>query len=577
MRDAPPTARLLAVARGEEPPDTVIEGARVFCAFTREWLEGDVAIVDGRFAGVGEYAGGERIDGSGRWLSAGFIDAHMHVESCKLGPAELARVLLARGTTAIVCDPHELANVLGPEGVHWFVDVCSALPLDVLVFAPSAVPASPFESPRAPLSLEDIAGILARDRVIGLAEMMNFPAVIAGDPAELAKLEVAGATHVDGHAPGVMGPALDAYLATGIRSDHEATTYEEALAKRRRGAWVLLREASNARNLLDLLPLVLQFGPDWCAFCTDDREPDLLVREGSINHMCRLAVAHGLAPEDAILLASLHPARLHGLTGLGAVAPGYRADLQLLGDLEEFRPWVVLKDGAPVVEDGVAAPVDRPEVPIWVRQTVRNAPVGLSDLRIPSDGAPVRVIGARNGQLLTDSLVEAPTVRGGAAVADPERDLAKIAVVERHHGTGRVGRGFVRGIGLRRGAVATTVAHDAHNIVVVGVSDDDMALCVSRLGDIGGGIVLVDDRAVVAELALPIAGLLSDRPAGEVVEGIERLEAELRARGVTLAAPFTTLSFLALSVIPSLKITDRGLVDVDRFALVPLQVDSGEA
>jgi adenine deaminase len=237
----------------------------------------------------------------------------------------------------------------------------------------------------------------------------------------------------------------------------------------------------------------------------------------------------------------------------------------------------VLKDGVPVVEDGVAAPVDRPEVPIWVRQTVRNAPVGLSDLRIPSDGGAVRVIGARDGQLLTDSLVEAPTVRGGAAVADADRDLAKIAVVERHHATGRVGRGFVRGLGLRRGAVATTVAHDAHNIVVVGVSDDDMALCVSRLGDIGGGIVLVDDRAVVAELALPIAGLLSDRPAGEVVEGIERLEAELRARGVTLVAPFTTLSFLALSVIPSLKITDRGLVDVDRFALVPLQVDSGEA
>jgi adenine deaminase len=570
-------AHLLAVARGDAEPDLVIEGGRVFAAFTREWLDVDVAVADGRIAGLGRFQGGRRLDADGRRVVPGFIDAHVHIESSKLMVDEFARVLLGHGTTTVVADPHEIANVLGTDGIHWLLDVCDEVPLEVYVMAPSNVPASPFESPRRPLTLGDMEAVLRRRHALGVAEMMNFPAVIAGDPAELAKLEVAGATHVDGHAPGVMGPALDAYLATGIRSDHEATTYEEALAKRRRGAWVLLREASNARNLLDLLPLVLQFGPDWCAFCTDDREPDLLVREGSINHMCRLAVAHGLAAEDALLLASLHGAQLHGLTGLGAVAPGYRADLQLFDDLEEFRPWVVLKDGVPVVEDGVAAPVDRPEVPIWVRQTVRNAPVGLSDLRIPSDGGAVRVIGARDGQLLTDSLVEAPTVRGGAAVADADRDLAKIAVVERHHATGRVGRGFVRGLGLRRGAVATTVAHDAHNIVVVGVSDDDMALCVSRLGDIGGGIVLVDDRAVVAELALPIAGLLSDRPAGEVVEGIERLEAELRARGVTLVAPFTTLSFLALSVIPSLKITDRGLVDVDRFALVPLQVDSGEA
>jgi adenine deaminase len=572
MHDSLPTARLLAVARREEPPDTVIEGAQVFCAFTREWLEGDVAIADGRFAGVGEYLGGERIDGSGRWLSAGFIDAHMHVESCKLGPAELARVLLARGTTALVCDPHELANVLGPEGVHWFIDVCSTLPLDVLVFAPSAVPASPFESPRAPLSLQDIAGILARDRVIGLAEMMNFPAVIGGAPEELAKIAVAAGRRIDGHAPGVTGAALDAYLATGISSDHEATELDEALQKRRRGAWVLLREASNARNLRDLLPLVRQYGPERCAFCTDDREPDLLLREGHIDQMCRVAVAQGITPEDALLLATLHPALCHGLPRVGAIAPGYRADCILLDDLGSFRPVLVLKDGRVVARDGVAEPFDSEPAPEWVRDSVRIASPSADSFRLPHDGQRVRAIGLVTDQILTEHLVLTPSVRDGEVVADAERDLAKIAVVERHHATGRIGLGLVRGFGLRRGAVATTVAHDAHNIMAVAMDDDDLRRCVERVAEIGGGIVIYEDGELRGELPLPIAGLMSDEPAATVVECLDHLHAVVRGLGSTLAAPFMTLSFLALSVIPALKITDRGLVDVERFTLVPFDV-----
>ena len=413
MHDAPSTARLLAVARGEEAPDAVIEGAQVFCAFTREWLEGDVAIAEGRFAGVGSYEGGERIDGHGRWLSAGFIDAHMHVESCKLSPAELARVLLARGTTTIVCDPHELANVLGPEGVHWFIDACDALPLEVLVFAPSAVPASSFESPRAPLSLQDVAGILARDRVIGLAEMMNYPAVIAGVPEELAKIELAGGKRIDGHAPGVAGSSLDAYLATGISSDHEATVLGEALEKRRRGAWVLLREASNARNLRDLLPLVREYGPERCAFCTDDREPDFLLREGHIDQMCRVAVAQGITPEDALLLATLHPALCHGLPRVGAIAPGYRADCILLDDLGSFRAALVLKDGRVVARDGITAPFDAVPAPEWVRESVRVAAPAADAFLLPHDGERVRVIGLIKDQILTDHLVLTPSVRAG--------------------------------------------------------------------------------------------------------------------------------------------------------------------
>jgi adenine deaminase len=565
--------RLIAVARGDAEPDLVIAGAQVFSAPTREWLEGDVAIAEGRIAGVGDYAGGERFDASGRWLVPGFIDAHVHIESSKLMVDEFARVVLARGTTAVVCDPHEIANVLGTDGVHWLLDVCEDVPLDVYVMASSCVPASPFESPRRPLSTGDMESILRRRRALGVAEMMNFPAVIAGDAAELAKLGLRDASHVDGHAPGVMGRELNAYAAAGIRTDHEAFTYEEALQKRRAGLWVLIREASNARNLVDLLPLVARFGPECCAFCTDDREPDFLVREGHIDQMCRVAVAHGIAPEDALLLATLHPARCHGLSDAGAIAPGFRADLVLLDDLSAFAVDCVWKDGRLVVEGGVAAPVPHIEVPVWVRQTVRAAPVGLAALALPSTGRDVRVIEIVPGQLITHQRVVAPTTNRGMVVADAARDLAKIAVVERHHATGRVGVGLVTGFGLERGAFATTVAHDAHNIVVVGVDDRAMAICVHRLGELGGGIVVVEDDAVVGELALPVAGLLADAPAEEVVERLEHLQGLLRDRGVGIDAPFMSLSFLALSVIPSLKITDRGLVDVDRFELVGLEVE----
>jgi adenine deaminase len=566
-------SRLVAVARGDAEPDLVIEGARVFSAFTREWLDGDVAIADGRIAGVGAYPGGERVAAGGRHLVPGFIDAHVHIESSKLMVDEFARVVLAHGTTAVVCDPHEIANVLGTDGVHWLLDICEGLPLDVYVMASSCVPASPFESPRRPLSLGDMESILRRRRALGVAEMMNFPAVIAGDGAELAKLAVRGASHVDGHAPGVGGHALNAYAATGIRSDHEAFSYEEALEKRRAGLWVLIREASNARNLVDLLPLVRAYGPANCAFCTDDREPDFLVRDGHMDQMCREAVRHGIAAEDALLLASLHPARCHGLLDAGAIAPGYRADLVLLDDLASFRALTVWKDGRLVVEDGVAHPLPHIEVPVWVRQTVRAAPVGLATLRLPSTGRDVRVIEIVPGQLITHARVLAPTTRAGEIVADPDRDLAKIAVVERHHATGRVGVGLVQGFGLRSGAFATTVAHDAHNIVVVGVAERDMAICVHRLGELGGGIVLVDGGVVQGELALPVAGLLADEPAETVVERLEHLQELLRLRGVEIESPFMSLSFLALSVIPSLKITDRGLVDVDRFELVGLEVD----
>jgi adenine deaminase len=564
-------ARLIAVARGDERPDTVVEGASVFCAHTREWLTGDVAIADGMVAGIGSYEGGERIDARGKWLVPGFIDAHMHVESSKLTPAQFARAVLPHGTTAIVCDPHEVANVLGSDGVHWMLDASEGLPLAVYVMAPSCVPASAFESPRRELTVGDMEAILRRKRALGVAEMMNFPGVIAGDPDVLAKLEVRGASHADGHAPGVLGRALDAYTAAGIRSDHEATTVEEALAKRRRGMWVLLREASNARNLRTLLPLVRELGPAFCAFCTDDREPDMLLREGHINQMCRTAVAEGVPVEDVLVMATLHAAQAHRLDGHGAIAPGFRADLVVLDDLTEFRPSLVLAGGRIAARDGATEPFELPATPAHVLNTVRSAPLRADDLSLEA-GGDVRVIEIVPEQLITIARTVSPARSNGHVVTDPARDLAKIAVIERHHATGRVGRGLVTGFGLRAGAFASTVAHDAHNVVAVGVDDASILGCVARLQELGGGCVVASGGAVTGELPLPVAGLLSDRPVEEVVERLEALHAQLRDLGVEIEAPFMTLSFLALSVIPALKITDRGLVDVDRFEIVPLAV-----
>ena len=380
---------------------------------------------------------------------------------------ELARVLVARGTTTIVCDPHELANALGPEGVHWFIDSLEGLPLDVLASAPACVPARMFESPRAPLSLDDQAGILARERVPGLAEMMNFPAVIAGAPDELAKLALRGGKRTStAMRPGVRGDELNAYLADGIATDHEATTFEEALEKRRKGAWVLMREASNARNLRALLPLVREYGPERCAFCTDDREPDMLLREGHIDQMCRVAVAEGIAPEDVLLLATLHPALCHGLPRVGAIAPGYRADCVLLDDLVSFRAAPCLQGRrSSSRRDGVTEPFVGARGPDWVRDSVTPRRSGSPTFAFPDAAEHVRVIGLVPDQILTEHLELSRASATARSVADPERDLAKIAVVERHHATGRIGLGLVRGFGLRRGAIATTVAHDAHNIV----------------------------------------------------------------------------------------------------------------
>jgi adenine deaminase len=563
-------ARRLAVARGDELADVVIEGGKVFSAFTREWLETEIAICDGYVAGLGEYAGKEVIHAGGKYVVPGFIDAHMHLESSKLLVDEFARLVLPMGTTTVVADPHEIANVLGTDGIHWLADLADEVPLDIFFMASSSVPASKFESPRRALTLGDLQGLLHRRRVIGLAEMMNYPGVVAGDPDELGKLALDGISHVDGHAPGVLGRELQAYAAAGVRSDHECSTPEEGRERLRAGMWVLIRDATAARNVEALAPLVTEFGPARMAFCTDDREPEHIAEEGHMNAVVRRAVEVGISPEDALVMATANGATWHGLRDFGAIAPGFVADLLLLPDLERFEPELVLKRGAPVEE------FPRAEVPEWVKHTVRVQPVANNDFQIPWEGGAARVIGLVEGQIVTEELSDELKVEEGLAVADPSRDLAKIAVIERHLGTGRTGLGFVRGFGLRRGAMATTIAHDAHNIVVVGVDDGDMARAVQRLAELGGGLVVIADRGVQAELPLPVAGIVSDARYEEVVEASEACLTAARELGCTFPAPFQTLSFLALSVIPKLKITDRGLIDVDESEVVPLG-SGGEA
>jgi adenine deaminase len=563
--------RWVAIARGDEPADLVIAGGSVLSVFTGEVFRADVAIANGHIVGLGEYDGLATYDASGAVIVPGFIDGHCHIESSKLNVDEFARAIVPRGTTSVVVDPHELANVLGSAGVEYVLGASKGLPLGVYVMMPSCVPASPLESPAGPLEACDFVELLSRQRVIGIAEMMNYPAAIAGQPDVLAKMALTGYRRIDGHAPGVSGKDLNAYIVSGPGSDHEATTVEEAREKLRLGMWVMIREASMIRNLIDLLPLVQSHGTENCMFVTDDREATTLLQEGHINSMVSKAVQHGLSVGDAVKLASLNVARYHGLLDLGAVAPRYQADLLVLPDLRSFEPAAVFKGGKLVAEEGHSEPFAGAPVPLCVTGTVRIKPVTAADFRVADTGASmVRVVEIVPDQVVTRAAVDRPSVREGELVADRERDLVKLAVVERHAATGRIGLGFVRGFGLCQGAFASTIAHDAHNIVVAGVDDEDMALAVGRLAEIGGGLVIAHGGAIVGELPLEIAGLMSTRPAREVSDALDALENRLVDLGVRLSTPFMYLGFLALSVIPELRVTDRGVVDVRTFEVVPL-------
>ncbi|MEY5152593.1 MAG: hypothetical protein RLZZ551_1142 [Actinomycetota bacterium] len=572
MARPPVSLHALAAARGDVPADILLKGGRVLSPTTREWVTTDLAIADGVVVGWGERDAHEVISVDGASLVAGFVDAHMHLESSKLWVDEYVKAVLPNGTTAVAADPHEIANVAGLEGIRALVDAAEKMPFTFGVAASSCVPASPFESAGAAFSAADVKTIIDELGAIGVAEVMNYPAVINGDPMFRDIIASAGWRKVDGHAPGLRGRALDAYLAAGIESDHECFALDEAHEKRQKGMWVFLRQGSVCQDLLELLPTVLSHGPMCTAFCSDDREPDLLRDEGHINHCLRLAVEGGLNEIDALIVASFLPAMYHNFFHLGQLGPGYQADVAVFDTLQGFKPALVLQRGKVVARNGViepgAVPVLEAPQSLYNRVRLHHVP-SAAELTIdePTNGK-ARVIGVTSKTVRTKSLI--------LDVTDAANDIARIAVVERHKATGRIGLAYVSGYGIQRGAIASTVAHDAHNIMVVGARDAsgpaDMSVAIARVAEMGGGQVVVVDGKVVAEVALPIAGLMSPKPLLEVAAEIDRVVEAARELGITLDAPFMALSFLGLSVIPDLRITDHGLIDVNQFAVVPVSL-----
>ena len=561
--------RRLQAARGEVAAELVLTGGRLANVFTGEWQKTDVALFDGIIIGLGDYPG-PRLDVTGRYILPGFIDGHLHVESSLLTPRELARALLPLGTTTVVADPHEIANVWGAAGLDYLLASSEGLPVDFFFMLPSCVPASPLETSGARLEAGDLQKYRDHPRVLGLAEVMNFPGLVAGDPGLLAKLALFPQGPVDGHAPLLSGRALNAYRLAGIGSDHECTALAEAKEKLDLGFYLMLREGSLAKNLADLLPAVTPAGLRRTMLVTDDSHPEDLARTGHLNNLLRRAVSLGLDPLAAVTMATLNPAEYFRLRDRGAVAPGLAADLVVVEDLTEFRIDKVIKNGKLWVNQGRllkepdALPGRAPASPMRVPE------LPLEALSPPAAGNMVKVIGLVPHQLLTEKRLLPTPVRNGRLATAPGQDLLKLAVVERHHGTGNFGLGMVQGFGLPQGALASSVAHDSHNLVVVGADESDMLQAVRHLADLGGGMAVVAGGRVLADLPLPIAGLISPWPLERVAAAYTRLKQAYHGLGGALQDPFMALSFLALAVIPALKLTDLGLVDVDRFRVVSL-------
>jgi adenine deaminase len=569
--------RRIQIARGLLPADLLLRNARLVNVCSGECYPADVAVADGIVVGIsapdGGYQGNQERDLQGRWLAPGLIDGHMHIESTMLLLSEFTRIVTPRGITAVMLDPHEFANVLGVEGIRYVLESGRGLPLSAYVMLSSCVPASSYESPYRVLMADDLLPLLADERVLGLAEMMNMPGVLHGDEQVLAKI-VATQKHglvVDGHAPGLNGRDLCAYATAGVMSDHECTTLAEARQRIRLGMWLMIREGSAARNLDDLLPLVQELHPPRVFFVTDDRDPQDLTTRGHIDSMVRRAIALGLDAVEAIRLASYNTAQYFRLYDRGAIAPGFVADLVVLDDLDTFQVESVYKDGALVAQHGKLL-VDVPTPSLTgITGTVHLGRLRESDLHIPGKPGPVEIVGIEPGQITTTHLREEAPLRGDFIVADPARDILKLVVIERHHASGHVGLGLVKGFGLRKGALASSVAHDAHNLVIAGASDSDILKAARTLEEMGGGFACVVDGEVRASVPLPYGGLVSPLPVNELVQQLHKLDAAAAELGCTLDHPCMTLSFLSLSVIPSLKLTDQGLIDVETFTLLPLQ------
>ena len=559
-------------AMGRLEADLVLKGGNVFNVFLKTWEVADVAISGSKIVGISQYKGRQEIDVTGLYLTPGLMDAHVHFESSMLSPREMVKVLLLNGVTGAITDPHEITNVLGEKGLRFMLDETANIPFSAYLMIPSCVPATDMDTSGARITPEDMEHIRKLSpRILGLAEMMNFPGILGKQLNEMNKMKLFYNQKVDGHAPGLSGKELNAYVAAGITTEHECVTPAEAWEKVRRGMYVFMREGSAAHNLVDLLPLLKKPGNRRLCLCTDDRHADDLIEQGSINYLLEIGVAQGYDPEDLIPMATLNIAECYGLKHVGALAPGYVADIAVFENLQSFQPVHVIKGGAQVVRNRKllwkSDPVLEPP-----GQSMNMRPATVEDFRIPAKkNKKLRVIGISQTQLLTSELHLAPTVQNGDAVSDVGRDILKMAVFERHHNTGNVGLGFAFGFGLKKGAIATTVGHDSHNLSVVGTNDEDMAVAVNRLREIGGGLIVVSDGEVRATVPLAIAGLMSDRDAMTVNSQIKQLNFWLKELGVPEEySTFMILAFTSLPVIPELRLTDRGLVDVVHFEHVDL-------
>jgi len=559
-------SRAINQGRGGAAADLVLKGGRVLDLVSGDLFASDVAIAGDRIVGTcGDYRGVREIDVRGKVVVPGFIDTHLHIESSLLTPHEFDRCVLGYGVTTAICDPHEIANVLGSEGVRYFLEAATELVMDVRVKLSSCVPATHLETSGARLEAADLVVFMDHAKVLGLAEFMNFPGVLARDPGCLAKLDAFAGRHIDGHAPLLRGLDLNGYLAAGIRTDHEITTADEAREKLRKGMHVLIREGSVSKDLQALLPIITERNSPFIALCTDDRNPLDIAEEGHLDFMIRTAIAGGAPPLAVYRAASVSAARAFGLADRGLVAPGWRADLAVLDDLAECRVSGVIAAGRPV--DAALFAARRAVQPVG-RASVKARRVEASDFRARGAGPSTPVIGVVPGRIITDHLTFDLPFADGERRIDTDQDAVKVAVVERHGVNGNIGVGFVHGFGLKQGAIASTVGHDSHNICVVGANDGDMAIAVNRLGEIEGGFVVAANGRVLAEIALPVAGLMSLLRHEEVKAALIPLRQAARSLGCTLGEPFLQVAFLPLPVIPHLKITDRGLVDVDRFELI---------
>jgi adenine deaminase len=561
----------IRVASGDGKADLLIKNGRVLDVFSGEIEKRDVAIFGGVIVGFGDYQARQVIDVRGDFLCPGLIDGHVHIESSMVTIPEFARAVLPNGTTSVVIDPHEIANVLGQEGIRFMAESAKGVPLNVFIMIPSCVPATHMETSGATLKAVDLRPLFKEPWAVGLAEMMNFPGVIFRDPEVLKKIEMANGKRIDGHAPMLSGKGLYAYLSAGIRSDHECTTPKEAKEKLKNGMRIMIREGTTARNLRSLIPLVHPKNSSRFLFVTDDRHPKELLEEGHIDSMVRQAVRRGLDPILAIQMATLNGAEYFRLEGIGAIAPGYRADIVSFDHLARFQIKKVFKDGKLVAENGnMLSPPLRQRRSLRLKETVRVKPLKKNAFLLRSDQSLAKVIQLIPDQIVTKKVMERVLLKDGAAHPNVKEDLLKIAVVERHKATGNIGIGFVQGFGLKRGAIGSSVAHDSHNIVLVGTNDPDMSKVVEVIETMKGGLAVVSDGKVLASLPLPIAGLMSQASVAQVNLQLEALHRTAKNLGCKIPDPFMTLSFLSLPVIPELKLTDKGLVDVNQFKFVPL-------